>query len=276
MNKWMEWFTSAAPGWAANLVAALLIVLAGSLLARLAVRAVKRVFARSKLKDEQLLIRLTLRAVRASIMILAGIVALDRIGISIAPFIAGLGVGGLVLGFAFRDSLSNFAAGLLILIYRPFRLDDVVDIGGNFGKVIDLSIVNTTIKDFAGPLIFLPNSMVWGSKITNISRADFRRQIFTVSISYGDDQQRARELLAELVAGDERIVKEPAPFIRLGELADSGVNFQIFVYCKPSDFGSLLNDFYVRAKTVLEEAGFTIPFPQRDVHIYRELEGGAS
>lgn len=276
MNEWMEWFTSAAPGWAANLIAALLIVLAGSLLARLAVRAVKRIFARSKLKDEQLLIRLTLRATRASIMILAGIVALDRIGISIAPFIAGLGVGGLVLGFAFRDSLSNFAAGLLILIYRPFRLDDVVDIGGNFGKVIDLSIVNTTIKDFAGPLIFLPNSMVWGSKITNISRADFRRQIFTVSISYGDDQRRARELLAELVAGDERIVKEPAPFIRLGELADSGVNFQIFVYCKPSDFGPLLNDFYIRAKTVLEEAGFTIPFPQRDVHIYRELEGGAS
>lgn len=276
MNEWMEWFTSAAPGWAANLVAALLIVLAGSLLARLAVRAVKRIFARSKLKDEQLLIRLTLRAVRVSILILAGIVALDRIGISIAPFIAGLGVGGLVLGFAFRDSLSNFAAGLLILIYRPFRLDDVVDIGGNFGKVIDLSIVNTTIKDFAGPLIFLPNSMVWGSKITNISRADFRRQIFTVSISYGDDQRRARELLAELVAGDERIVKEPAPFIRLGELADSGVNFQIFVYCKPPDFGPLLNDFYIRAKTVLEEAGFTIPFPQRDVHIYRELEGGVS
>ena len=270
MNEWIQWFKATGPAWTANLVAALAIILVGSLLARVAVQVIRRVFARSKLKDEKLLVRLTLRSTRAGIMVLSGITALDRIGVSIAPFVASLGVGGLVLGFAFRDSLSNFAAGLLILIYRPFRLNDVVDVDGNFGQVVDLSIVNTTIKDFAGPLIFLPNSRVWGSKIINISRAEFRRQIFNVSISYGDDQLRAREVLSDLISRDERIVNDPAPFIRLSELADSSVNFQIFAYCKPSDFGSLLNDFYSRAKTAMEEAGFTIPFPQCDVRVYQE------
>ncbi len=270
MNNWLNWIKEMAPGVVADVAYAVVIVIAGIILAKVGAKVVTRLLSRGKLKDEKMLISLTARSVKAAVLIFAGMIALDKVGISIAPFIASLGVSGLVLGFAFRDSLSNLAAGLLILIYRPFRIGDVVDVGGTMGQILDLSIVNTTMKDFSGPIVYLPNSKVWGSKITNYTRAEYRRAIFTVGIDYGDDQNKAWEILQKLINGEERILKDPAPFIRLSELADSSVNFQMFVHTKPGDYGSVLNDFYAKAKTALEAAGFSIPFPQRDVHLYEE------
>ena len=188
LTSWGSWVKETAPGVIADVVYALVIVVAGIILSGIMAKVVRKLLSRGKLKDEQMLISLAGRSTRAAIMIFAAMIALEKIGISIAPFIASLGVGGLVLGFAFRDTLSNFAAGLLILIYRPFRIGDVIDLEGTMGKVIDLSLVNTRLKAFDGPEISLPNSKVWGSKITNYARAEFRRTIFNIGISYGDDQ----------------------------------------------------------------------------------------
>lgn len=267
VNVFASWIREAGPGVVAGIVYALIIFAAGVLVSRVLVNLIRRLFSRGKLKDERMLIGLVTRTVRGAVIVVAGIMALDQLGISIAPFVASLGVGGLVLGFAFKDSLSNLAAGILILIYRPFKIGDTIDVDGTMGNVLDLSIVNTTLKDFSGPIIYFPNSRVWGSKITNFSRAEFRRSIFTVGINYGDDQNKAWDVLQKLINAEERILKDPAPFIRLSELADSSVNFQMFVYTKPEDFGSLLNDFYARVKSALEEAGYSIPFPQHDIHI---------
>lgn len=267
VNVFVSWIREAGPGVVAGIVYALIIFAAGVLVSRVLVNLIRRLFSRGKLKDERMLIGLVTRTVRGAVIVVAGIMALDQLGISIAPFVASLGVGGLVLGFAFKDSLSNLAAGILILIYRPFKIGDTIDVDGTMGNVLDLSIVNTTLKDFSGPIIYFPNSRVWGSKITNFSRAEFRRSIFTVGINYGDDQNKAWDVLQKLINAEERILKDPAPFIRLSELADSSVNFQMFVYTKPEDFGSLLNDFYARVKSALEEAGYSIPFPQHDIHI---------
>ncbi len=266
-NVFISWIREVGPGVVAGIVYALVIFVIGILVSKVLGGALRRVFNRGKLKDEKMLIGLVTRTVKGAVIVVAGIMALDQLGVSIAPFVASLGVGSLVLGFAFKDSLSNLASGMLILIYRPFRIGDTVDIGGTMGNVLDLSIVNTTIKDFAGPVIYFPNSQVWGSKITNFSRAEFRRSIFTVGIDYTDDQNGAWEVLQKLINDEERILKDPAPFIRLSELGDSSVNFQMFVYTKPADFGPLLNDFYAKAKTALEAAGYSIPFPQRDIHI---------
>ncbi len=266
-NVFISWIREIGPGAVAGIVYALVILAAGVLVSRVLVKLVRRIFARGKLQDEKMLIGLVTRTVRGVVLVLAGMMALDQLGVSIAPFVASLGVGGLVLGFAFKDSLSNLAAGVLILIYRPFKIGDTIDVGGTMGNVLDLSIVNTTLKDFAGPIIYFPNSKVWGAKITNFSRAEFRRSIFNVGINYGDDQHGAWDVLQKLINAEERILKDPAPFIRLSELADSSVNFQMFVYTEPADFGSLLNDFYAKAKTALEEAGYRIPYPQRDIHV---------
>jgi small conductance mechanosensitive channel len=273
MNTWINWIKATAPGVAADIVYAIVIVIAGMILSHVAAKIVARLLARGKLKDEKMLTGLARKSTRAIILVFALMIALDKVGISIAPLIASLGVGGLVLGFAFRDTLSNFASGLLILIYRPFRIDDVVDVGGTMGQVLDLTIVNTKLKDFAGPEIYLPNSQVWGSKIINYSRAQYRRAIFNVGISYDDDQAKAWDVLQKLINEEKRILPDPAPFIRLSELADSSVNFQMFVHTRPEDYGSLLNDFYAGAKAALESAGFSIPFPQTDVHLYREDKG---
>ena len=273
VNTFVAWIREAGPDVLACIVYAVVIFIAGLIIARVASKFVIKALSRGKLKDEKMLIGLASRTVRITILVLAGIMALAKLGISITPFVASLGVGGLVLGFAFKDSLSNLASGLLILIYRPFRIGDTIDVAGTMGNVLDLTIVNTKIKDFAGPIIYIPNSNVWGSKITNFSRAEYRRGIFTVGIDYSDDQNKAWDVLQKLINEEERILKDPAPFIRLKELGDSSVDFQMFVYTKPGDYGKLLNDFYAKAKTALEAAGFSIPFPQSDVHLYQEDQG---
>ncbi len=270
MNSWLDWLKQTGPQVIADIVFAAVILIVGFILSGIARKIVIRLISQGKLKKEKMLISLAARSTRMSVIVLAAIMAMDKLGISIAPFIASLGVGGLVLGFAFKDTLSNFASGLLILIYRPFRIGNAVDIDGTMGTVIDLSIVNTTLQDFEGPVIFLPNSKVWGSKIINISRAKVRRAIFTIGIGYDDDLKNAWQVLWDLISEDDRILKEPGPFIRLSELADSSVNFQVFVYSSPGDYGSLLNDFYSRAKTKLVDAGISIPYPQTDVHLFQK------
>jgi len=185
-------------------------------------------------------------------------------------------VSSLVFGFAFKDTLSNFASGLLLIIYRPFQIGDLIDVGGTMGSVEDLSIVNTTLKSMDGPVVYLPNSAVWGAKVTNFSRSTVRRQIFEVGISYGDDVIKAFRVMEGILAGDLRVLKDPAPFVRLSGLGDSSVNFQIFVHTKPGDFGGVLNDFYARLKQGLEAEGLSIPFPQRDLHLIGDFPPAAA
>lgn len=269
VNAFLAWIQETGPDLIACIVYAVVILIAGIIVGRLAAKTITKVLSRGKLKNEKMLIGLASRTSRIVVIVIAAIMAMDKLGISIAPFVASLGVGSLVLGFAFKDSLSNLASGLLILIYRPFRIGDTIEVGGNMGTVLDLSIVNTTIKDFAGPIIYLPNSAVWGNKIINYTRAEYRRAIFTVGISYDDDQNKAWDVLQQIINEEKRILKDPAPFIRLNELADSSVNFQIFAYTAPGDYGNLLNDFYAKAKTGLEAAGYSIPFPQTDVHLFQ-------
>lgn len=272
-NVFISWIREIGPGAVAGIIYAVVIFIIGMMISKLLAGVLQKIFSRGKLKDEKMLIGLVTRTVKGAVLVVSGIMALDQLGISIAPFVASLGVGSLVLGFAFKDSLSNLASGMLILIYRPFKIGDTIEVAGTMGNVLDLSVVNTTIKDFAGPIIYFPNSQVWGAKITNLSRAEYRRTIFTVGIDYTDDQNGAWDVLQKLINSEERILKNPAPFIRLKELGDSSVNFQMFVYTKPADFGGLLNNFYAKAKTALEEAGYSIPFPQHDIHM---IEGKIS
>ncbi len=271
VNAFVVWLQETGPEVLACIAYAVVIFVVGLIVSHAVGRVVTKIILRGKLKDEVALINLATRTARMAVIVLAGIMSLEKLGVSIAPFVATLGVGSLVLGFAFKDSLSNLASGLMILIYRPFKIGDTIDVGGTMGNVLDLTIVNTKLKDFAGPIIYLPNSKVWGSKIINYSRAEYRRAIFTVGIDYNDDHNKAWDVLQKLINQEERILKDPAPFVRLQELGDSSVNFQMFVYTEPGNYGKLLNDFYAKAKTALESAGYSIPFPQTDVHLYREV-----
>lgn len=194
------------------------------------------------------------------------LIALSQIGISVGPVLAGLGVAGFVLGFALQDSLSNFASGVMILIYRPFDVSDIVEVGDVFGRVEGMSLVNTTVLTFDNQTLIVPNSKVWGDVIKNVTAQHERRVDMMFGISYEDDIQRAEEILCDILASHDKVLDEPEPIVRLHELADSSVNFVVRPWVARDDYWPVYWDVTRAVKLRFDEAGVTIPFPQRELH----------
>jgi small conductance mechanosensitive channel len=175
---------------------------------------------------------------------------------------------GFVIGFALQDTLSNFAAGLLILVYRPFDVDDLIEAGGVTGLVSNMSLVNTTILTFDNQTIVVPNNKIWGDVIKNVTAQDLRRVDMVFGISYSDDIPGTEKLLAEIVASQKAVLNEPETMIRLHELADSSVNFIVRPWVKKEDYWETYWAITRAVKLRFDEDGISIPFPQRDVHLH--------
>jgi len=169
------------------------------------------------------------KTVRRTVMAIGLLVALGTIGVNVGAILALVGGSAFVIGFALQDTLGNFAAGLMLLMYRPFDVGDVVDVGGTTGKVDQVSLVNTTIRTFDNKIILVPNQSVWGQTIVNATASSTRRVDLVFGISYDDDYDKAREILEGIIENHEKILKDPEPVVRLHELADSSVNF----VCRP-------------------------------------------
>jgi small conductance mechanosensitive channel len=194
----------------------------------------------------------------------------------VAPLLAGLGIAGLVIGFALQDTLSNFASGMMILIYRPFDVGDVVEAGGVMGKVDQMNLVSTMVLTFDNQMLVVPNKQIWGGVIRNVTHQDTRRVDMTFGIGYSDDIPTAEKVLAEIVTSHEKVLKDPEPVIRLHELGDSSVNFIVRPWSKTDEYWDVYWDITREVKRRFDEEGISIPFPQRDVHIYREDAGAAA
>ena len=175
-----------------------------------------------------------------------------------------------VAAFAMQSTLSNFAAGLMIMIYRPFDFGNVVTVGGVTGKVQAMNLVSTTLLTGDNQVIVVPNSNVWGSIITNINVSDTRRVDLVFGIGYDDDEEQAARILEQVVAAHPLVLKEPEPVIRLNELADSSVNFICRPWTKTADYWTVYWDITRQVKEHFDEAGISIPFPQREVHVRSE------
>ncbi|MFC1604088.1 mechanosensitive ion channel domain-containing protein [Planctomycetota bacterium] len=230
----------------------------------------KTVSASKKFSD--LLKHFFVSAVRKAVMLIGIIVALSMLEVEIAPFIAGLGVAGFVLGFALQGTLSNFASGLMILIYRPFDVGQVIDAAGVKGKVDSMNLVSTTIKTFDNQIVVIPNGKIWGGVITNVTGSSTRRVDMTFGISYSDDIAKAAKILEDIVSRHELVLKDPAPNIRLHELGDSSVNFICRPWVKTADYWTVHWDVTRAVKERFDAEGVSIPFPQRDVHLYKTAE----
>ena len=216
----------------------------------------------------QLLRRMIISTVGNLVMIFGVLIALSQLGISLGPLLAGLGIAGFVIGFALQDTLGNFASGLMILFYRPFDVGDVVEAGGVFGKGDKMSMVNCTIMTFDNQTIVLPNNMIWGGVIKNLTNQQHRRVDLTFGVSYTDDIPKVEKLLEEVIASNEQVLADPEPMIRLHELADSSVNFVVRPWVKSEDYWDVYWDLTRTIKMRFDEEGISIPFPQRDVHLY--------
>jgi small conductance mechanosensitive channel len=268
------WLKSTEGGlrWIKNIAFFLLTLLAFYGLAFVLGRITRKTVSVSK-KCSDLLKDFFVGAVRKIVMVIGIIVALSMLEVNVAPFVAGIGVAGFIIGFALQGTLSNFASGLMILIYRPFDVGQIIDAAGVKGIVDSMNLVSTTIKTFDNQIVVVPNGKIWGGVITNVTGSDTRRVDMTFGISYSDDIAKAAQVLEDIVSSHELILKEPAPVIRLHELADSSVNFVCRPWVKTSDYWTVYWDVTRAVKERFDRDDISIPFPQRDVHIYKTADG---
>ncbi len=225
---------------------------------------------RANIQLSQLLKRMIVSATRGVIIALGFLIGLSQLGISLGPLLAGLGIAGFVIGFALQDTLSNFASGMMILFYRPFDVGDLVEVGGVFGTVSHMSLVNTTILTIDNQTLVVPNNKIWGDVIKNLNSQKQRRVDMMFGISYSDDIPHTERVLQEIVSAHEKVLEEPEPMIRLHELGDSSVNFVVRPWVRSEDYWTVYWDITREVKMRFDAEGISIPFPQRDVHFYNE------
>jgi small conductance mechanosensitive channel len=221
------------------------------------------------LKDETLATFLT-GAIDVLLKVLLVISVASMIGIETTSFIAVLGAAGLAIGMALQGSLSNFAGGVMLLIFRPIRVGDYIEAQGESGSVIEMGIFVTVLETFDKRTIVIPNGPLSNGNLINFSKSPERAVEITFSISYSDDMKAARDALANLMAQDERVLKDAGNVIAVVELGDSSVNILYRAFVKTDDYWGYFFDIHEQGKLALENAGCSIPFPQRDVHLYKE------
>jgi small conductance mechanosensitive channel len=210
-----------------------------------------------------------------TLVVLVVIAAVGRLGVNTTSFLTIVGAAGLAVGLALKDSLSNFAAGVMLVLFRPFTIGDVVSTAGITAKVEKITIFNTLFCTPDNQLVIVPNNKIISDIITNINVKDTRRIDFVVGISYSDDMTQAKTILERLAGEDSRILKDPATTIAVAELADSSVNLVFRPWVKTSDYWDVKFDLTEKIKNALDEAGISIPFPQQDVHLFVDKEEAA-
>ena len=202
------------------------------------------------------------------IMIAVLLMALSHIGVQTTSFIAILGAAGLAVGLALQGSLANFASGVLIIIFRPFKAGHFIDAGGVMGTVDKIEIFQTILKTPDNKKVMIPNAQITGGAITNFSAEPTRRVDLVIGISYDSDLRKAKQILADILAADERVLAEPAPVIAIGELADSSVNILVRPWVNAADYWGVYWGTLEKVKLTFDEQGIGIPFPQMDVHLH--------
>jgi small conductance mechanosensitive channel len=264
------WLKSTQGGlrWLKNISFFLLTLLVSYIFAVVLGRITQRTVSVSK-KFSDLLRQFFVSAVRKTVMIIGIIIALSMLEIDIAPLVAGLGVAGFILGFALQGTLSNFASGLMILIYRPFDVGHIIEAAGIRGKVDSMSLVSTTVTTPDNQIVVVPNGEIWGGVITNVTGSKTRRIDMTFGISYSDDISKASQILERIVSTHELILKDPEPTIKVHELGDSSVNFVCRPWVKTADYWTVYWDVTRAVKEQFDAEGVSIPFPQRDVHLFQ-------
>jgi small conductance mechanosensitive channel len=249
-----------------NLATAIVIFFVGKWIVSLVVKGMLKAMQKGDM--DITLRRFVANLARMLLMLFVIIAAIHQLGIQTASLIALLGAAGLAVGLALQGSLSNFAAGVLIVLFRPYKVGDWIEGGGVSGAVEEVQILTTVLKTGDNKRVIIPNSQIMGTTITNYSANETRRVDLVVGVSYGDDLDKVRTELEGLVAADERILKDPTVTIAVSELADSSVNFVLRPWVKTADYWGVYFDLTEAIKKRFDEVGISIPFPQRDVHIH--------
>jgi len=263
-----DWMSDNLPGILFNALLFLLILWAAFTLSGITRRLVARALQRAPAHLSQLLRRMIISSAGNLVLLLGLLFGLAQLGISVGPLLAGLGIAGFIIGFALQDTLGNFASGMMILLYRPYDVGDMIETGGVFGKVSRMSLVNTTILTVDNQTLVLPNSKIWGDVIKNVTAQRERRVDMVFGIGYADDIPRAEQVLNDIVLGHDKVLDEPEAVIRLHTLNESSVDFVVRPWSRTEDYWDVYWDITRAVKMRFDEEGISIPFPQRDVHLF--------
>jgi len=264
LNKAIELVMEYGP----KLILAILVLIVGMWI----IKGIKKLITKAMQKGqvEISLQKFLISMITILLKVLLLISVASMIGIATTSFVAILGAATFAIGLALQGSMSNFAGGVLILLLKPFKVGDTIEAQGFIGKVHEIQIFNTIMKTFDNKMIYIPNGTLSNGNITNYSREPIRRVDMTFGIGYGDDIKKAKEVLTRLVKEDSRIISDPAPLIAVSSLGDSSVNFAVKVWCDNAEYWNVYFDMQEKVKLAFDQENISIPFPQTDVHLFKE------
>jgi small conductance mechanosensitive channel len=265
-----DWTIESGPGLIFRAIVFVLILFVFHLLARLTRKIVRKAVSTSKLGFSQLLQNMFVSISGNVLMVVGLLVALSQLGFALGPILAGLGIAGFIVGFALQETLANFAAGMMILIYRPFDVGDMVEAAGVFGEVSAMSMVSTTVLTIDNQTLVVPNGKIWGDVIKNVTAQKVRRVDMVFGVSYTDDIPKTEKVLAAILDEHPKVLDNPESLIKLHTLGESSVDFVVRPWVKTDDYWDVYWDVTREVKMRFDKEGISIPFPQRDVHLYEE------
>jgi small conductance mechanosensitive channel len=253
--------------WGLNIVLAIAIFVVGRWLAKLIVRGLKRVMKKASM--EEVLIGFLSSILNVVLLVVVVIAALEQLGVNTTSLLAVFAAAGLAVGLALKDSLTNFASGVMLIIFKPFKVGDFVEAGGISGVVEVIRIFNTQLRTGDNREIIVPNSQIYGGIITNFSARDQRRIDLVIGIGYEDNIKAAKQILEQIMQAEERILKDPAPVILVSELGESSVDLAVRPWVASGDYWNVRSDLLESIKHEFDAKGISIPYPQRDVHMHQ-------
>lgn len=251
--------------WTINIGMALAIFIIGRIAIGIIISIAGKML--SKANVDPMLCKFVLSIAKTVLLLFVIVAALEQIGVDTTSFIALIGAAGLAVGLALQSSLQNFASGVMLIVFRPFKIGDFIEAGGSTGTVEQIGIFTTTLKTGDNREIIIPNGAIYGGKITNNSARDTRRIDMVFGIGYDADLKKAKQLIQDILAADERIHEDPAPLVAVAELADSSVNFNVRPWVNSGDYWAVYYDLNEKIKLAFDDAGISIPFPQMDIHL---------
>ena len=267
MENVQTWISENATDWAIQIVIAIAIFVIGKMLAKMVAGLVRKGMTRAG--SDPILVGFIGNITYGLLLAAVVLAAVDSLGVNVTSLMAIVGAAGLAVGLALKDSLGNFAAGVMIIIFRPFKIGDYVDAGGAAGTISEIGLFATMMHTPDNKLIIVPNSSIINGNITNVSAMPTRRVDLVFGISYDDNIGKARDIIKSVLDADERILKDPAPTVVVGELGDSSVNFYVRPWVNSGDYWPVYWDLTELIKVKFDENGLTIPYPQQDVYMHQ-------
>lgn len=250
--------------WGINIVMALAIFIVGKIVIGILINVTKKLMLKAKV--DALLVNFIASIIKSVMLLFVVIASLNQLGVDTTSLIALVGAAGLAIGLALQGTLQNLASGVMLIIFRPFKDGDFIEAAGVTGTVETIDIFTTTLRTGDNREIIVPNGEIFGGTITNYSKRETRRVDMVFGIGYDDDLKKAKSLIQSILDADERILKDPAASIVVGELADSSVNFNVRPWCKTADYWAIYSDTHENIKLAFDEQGISIPYPQLDIH----------